>query len=84
MFGIEKTTVRVIITLPDNTAKVQRLYDYETWFHLQEETMTDVSQIADFITALKAKGGHEVKHWSYISDDDLLPHFCVVYEYISK
>lgn len=81
MFGIEKTIVRVIVDLPDNTARIQRLYDYGAWFKLQEETMTDATQIADFITRLKSHGGREVKQWNAINDDDLLPHFHILYEY---
>lgn len=81
MFGLEGTIVRVTVSLPDNTAKVQRLYDYGVSFKLQEERMTDPDQIARFIKLLKAQGGREIKQWTYIGDDDLLPHFAVLYEY---
>lgn len=83
MFGIEKTIVRMTVTIPDNTARIQRLYDYGAWFTLETEQMTDVEKIADFIQQLKAKGGREIKQWSYISDDDFLPRISVLYEYIS-
>lgn len=83
MFGLKKVTVRLIVTIPDNTATIQRLYDYGAWFQLHEERMTDPAKIADFITGLKAKGGQEIAHSDYISDDDFLPRTSIVYEYIS-
>lgn len=79
--GIEKTIVRVIVTTPDMTAKVQRLHDYGVWFELKEEKMTDRNKIEDFISELKARGGNEVKKWNYVDDDDLQPRSCVMYEY---
>ena len=80
MIGIEKTTVRAIITLPESTAKVQRLYDYGAWFNLKEETINNVTDVLELIWNLKDRGATMTKHWTYISDDDLKEHECVVYE----
>lgn len=78
-----KTTVRVSVLLPDNIATIQRLYDYGTFFSLREELLTEAAEIADFINQLKAQGGKEIHQEDFISDDDMLPHFRVVYEYIT-
>lgn len=79
-----KTIVRITVTLPDNTATIQRLYDLGISFRLEREYLSGAAKIADFITALKAKGGYEINRADYISDDDFLPHFSVTYEYISN
>ena len=38
-YGIKKTIIRCTVKLPDNTARIQRLYDYGAWFQLDEEQL---------------------------------------------
>ena len=70
-YGIEKTTVRLTVKLPDNYGNVQRLYDYGAWFRLEEERITNVDKLADFIMRLKARGGKLIDTNEFIDDDDL-------------
>ena len=70
-YGIEKTTVRLTVKLPDNYGNVQRLYDYGSWFRLEEERITDVEKLADFIMRLKARGGKLIDTNEFVDDDDL-------------
>lgn len=78
MFRIEKTTVRMTVKIPENTATIQRLYDYGTWFKLTEETITDTDRIINMIENMTQKN-----IWSYISDDDQKQHTSILYEYIN-
>lgn len=70
-YGIEKTTIRLTVKLPDNYGNVQRLYDYGPWFRLEEERITDVEKLADFLMRLKARGGKLIDTNEFIDDDDL-------------
>ncbi len=70
-YGIKKTTVRLTVKLPDNYGNVQRLYDYGPWFRLEEERITDVEKLADFLMRLKARGGKLIDTNEFIDDDDL-------------
>ena len=70
-YGIEKTTIRLTVKLPDNYGNVQRLYDYGPWFRLEEERITDVEKLADFLMKLKARGGKLIDSNEFIDDDDL-------------
>jgi hypothetical protein len=70
-YGIKKTTVRLTVKLPDNYGNVQRLYDYGAWFRLEEERITDVDKLADFIMKLKARGGKLIGTNEFVDDDDL-------------
>lgn len=70
-YGIEKTTIRCTVTLPDNTARVQRLYDYGAWFRLQEEQLFNADKIADLISYIKLNGGKMIDQNEFIDDDDL-------------
>lgn len=70
-YGIEKTTIRCSVKLPDNIARVQRLYDYGAWFDLHRETMTDPGEIADLIEYIKSNGGKMIDQNEFIDDDDL-------------
>ena len=79
-----KTTVRLTITLPEGIGTVQRLYDHDTYFHLEEETMSDTVELALFLVQLKEQGGKQIFHSTYISDDDLKEHSCYVYEYCTQ
>lgn len=76
-----KTIVRMTVTLPENTATVQRLYDLGTTFKLDREQMTDIGKIERFISELKKAGGKEIYRTHYVSDDDFAPHFQITYEY---
>lgn len=76
-----KTTVRLMITLPENIGIVQRLYDRGWYFSLEEETITDADKLTDFLISLRAKGGKQIHSNTYISDDDLKEHKLFVYEY---
>lgn len=70
-YGIEKTTIRCTVKLPDNTAQVQRLYDYGTWFDLNEEQLFNADKIADLISYIKLNGGKMIDQNEFINDDDL-------------
>lgn len=76
-----KTTVRLMITLPESTGIVQRLYDREWHFNLEEETITDADKLTDFLLTLRAQGGQLIHSNTYISDDDFKEHQLFVYEY---
>ena len=70
-YGIKKTTIRCTVKLPDNTARIQRLYDYGAWFQLDEEQLFNVDKIADFISYIKLNGGKMIDQNEFIDDDDL-------------
>ena len=82
MAGILKTTVRCTVILPDNYGRIQRLYDYGTWFDLDREIITDVDKLADLVTELQRRGGKLIAHHAYIDDDDLKEKQSFTYEYI--
>ncbi len=77
-----KTIVRVTVILPDSTATIQRLYDMGTTFKLEEEHMSDVHKIVDFVVKLKKRGCKLLDCREYISDDDMEKHVSVSYECI--
>ena len=77
-----KTTVRMSITLPENVAHIQRLYDYDTYFKLDKEIITDLPTITTMVEQMKAGGAKVIFCAPYISADDLEEHMRVVYEYI--
>ena len=79
-YGIEKTTVRLTVILPDNYARVQRLYDYGAWFHLDREIISDVDKIANFITNMKARGGKLIDQNEFVDDDDFKTKQSFTYE----
>ena len=78
-----KTTVRLMITLPENTGTIQRLYDMGWYFKMEEETITDTDKLTNFLKSLLAKGGRQIHSATYISDDDFKEHHLFVYEYTS-
>lgn len=82
MAGILKTTVRCTVILPDNYGRVQRLYDYGTWFDLDREIITDVDKLANLVTELQRRGGKLIAHHEYIDDDDFKEKQSFTYEYI--
>lgn len=77
-----KTTVRLMITLPESTGTIQRLYDMGWHFRLEEETIIDPDKLTNFLKALQEKGGKQIHSNTYISDDDFKEHQLLVYEYI--
>lgn len=81
-YGIEKTTIRFTVKLPDNTARIQRLYDYGAWFTLTEETLTDVSDVLDFMEKMVARGAKRIDHNEFMDDDDLQIKQTFTYELI--
>lgn len=83
IFGMHnlQTTVRLTVILPDNYGKIQRLHDDGVHFTLDEETITDVDELANFIEQLKANGGRMIDNHPFIDDDDLQEKTCVRYEY---
>lgn len=81
-YGIKKTTIRCTVKLPDNTARIQRLYDYGTWFHLDEEQLFDEDKIASFVSYLKLNGGKMIDQNEFIDDDDLKEKQTVTFELI--
>jgi len=80
--GIEKTTVRLTVILPDNYGRVQRLYDYGTWFKLEEEVITDVDKLASLVTDIKRRSGKLIDTNEYIDDDDFKEKRSLSYELI--
>ncbi len=81
-YGIEKTTVRLTVILPDNYGRVQRLYDYGKWFKLDEEIISDLDKLADFIVNIKKQGGKLIDTNEYIDDDDFQEKCSFSYELI--
>lgn len=78
-----KTIVRLMITLPESTGTIQRLYDMGWYFKLEEEAITDADKLTNFLKALQAKGEKQIYSNTYISDDDFKEHQLLVYEYIT-
>lgn len=76
-----KTTVRATVILPDSYVRIQRLYDYGTFFQLENEVKTG-HEAADFIELLLKKGGKLVESHEFIDDDDLKEKICAHFEYI--
>ena len=70
-YGIEKTTIRFTVKLPDGTARIQRLYDYGTWFSLEEEVLTDAGDVLDFLENMADRGAKRIDQNEFIDDDDL-------------
>lgn len=81
-YGIQKTIVRCTVILPDNYGRVQRLYDYGTWFDLNKEVISDVDKLADFINALQERGGKLISQNEYIDSDDFIAKQSFTYELI--
>lgn len=79
-----KVTVRCTVIIPDNYARIQRLYDHGTFFMLDEEDMSDAEQIADFIEKLKARGGKMIETHDFMDDDDFNQKTSATFEYISE
>lgn len=82
-YGIEKTTIRFTVKLPDNTARIQRLHDYGAWFTLTEETLTDVSDVLDFMEKMTARGAKRIDQNEFMDDDDLQIKQTFTYELIT-
>ena len=81
-YGIKKTTIRLTVILPDNYGRIQRLYDYGTWFQLDKETIADADKLADFINRIKACGGKLINQNNFFDDDDLKMKQSFTYELI--
>lgn len=79
-----KVIVRCTVILPDYYARIQRLYDYGTWFQLEESRITDLDGLADFVEQLNAHHAKTIDMHNFIDDDDLKEKTCIVYEYISE
>lgn len=82
IYGIKKTTVRLTVKLPDNYGRVQRLHDYGAWFTLDEEMITDVDKLADFLIKMQARGAKLIDQNEFIDDDDLQMKQTFIYELI--
>lgn len=76
-----KTTVRATVILPDGYVRIQRLYDYRTFFQLEHEVKTG-HEAADFIELLLKKGGKLIESHEFIDDDDFKEKICAHFEYI--
>jgi hypothetical protein len=81
-YGIQKTTIRFTVKLPDNTARIQRLYDYGSWFTLQEEELHTVEEVLDFMERMVARGAKRIDQNEFIDDDDLKLKQTFTYEVI--
>ena len=81
-YGIQKTTIRFTVKLPDNTMKVQRLYDYGAWFSLNEELLTDINDVLDFMERMVARGAKRIDQNEFVDDDDLQLKQTYTYELI--
>lgn len=81
-YGIKKTTVRLTVTLPDNYGRIQRLYDYGSWFKLDKDSITDVEKLADLIMDMKARGARLIDTNEFIDDDDFKLKHSFTYELI--
>lgn len=81
-YGIEKTTIRFTVKLPDNTARIQRLYDYGAWFSLEEELLTSVEDVLDFMEKIVARGAKRIDQNEFVDDDDLQVKQTFTYELI--
>ena len=81
-YGIKKTTIRFTVKLPDNTARIQRLYDYGAWFSLTEERLTDVADVLDFMEKMVAQGAKRIDQNEFMDDDDLQIKQTFTYELI--
>lgn len=81
-YGIEKTTIRFTVKLPDNTARIQRLHDYGAWFSLHEERLTNVEDVLDFMEKMVARGAKRIDQNEFVDDDDLQLKQTFTYELI--
>ena len=81
-YGIKKTTIRLTVKLPDNYGRVQRLHDYGAWFDLDEERITDVEKLADFLVRMQSRGAKLIDQNEFIDDDDLKLKQTFTYEVI--
>lgn len=77
-----KTKVRVTVILPDCYIRIHRLYDYGTFWDLEEEVKAG-HEAADFIELLLSKGGRLVESHKFIDDDDFKEKICAHFEYIA-
>lgn len=77
-----QTTIRAFITLPENSARIQRLYDDGRVFRLEEERIEGIYTLITFVDGLRAQGGKIVQSWDYIDDEDGKKHEAVVYELV--
>lgn len=75
-----KTTIRCTVTLPDNTAYIQRLYDHGTIFTLASETITDTAKLADFLEFLTERGAQLIDNHDFVDCDDLQPKHSYTFE----
>ena len=82
-YGIEKTTIRFTVKIPDNTARIQRLHDYGAWFTLSEEVLTDVGEVLDFMEKMVARGAKRIDQNEFMDDDDLQMKQTFTYELIT-
>ena len=81
-YGIKKTIIRFTVKLPDNTARIQRLYDYGAWFSLEEELLTSVEDVLDFMEKMVARGAKRIDKNEFVDDDDLQIKQTFTYELI--
>ena len=81
-YGIKKTIIRFTVKLPDNTARIQRLYDYGAWFSLEEELLTSVEDVLNFMDKMVARGAKRIDKNEFVDDDDLQMKQTFTYELI--
>ena len=81
-YGIKKTIIRFTVKLPDNTARIQRLYDYGAWFSLEEELLTSVEDVLNFMEKMVARGAKRIDQNEFVDDDDLQMKQTFTYELI--
>lgn len=78
-----KTIIRVSVTLPDCTGRVQRLHDNGSFFKLEEEWLYG-EKLADLVCRLLEQGGHKIEQHEFIDDDDFKTKLFTRFEYISE
>lgn len=71
IYGVKKTTIRATVKLPDCTVRIQRLYDYGAWFSLEEELLTDIDEVLNFMENMADRGAKRIDKNEFIDDDDL-------------
>lgn len=77
-----KTTVRATVITPGTYTSIQRLYDFGTFFKLEEEIKTGEAA-ASFIEQLVKQGGKMIEMHEFKDEDDFKVKVSATFEYIT-